>query len=81
MILCVCKAVSDRSIRAAIADGATSIDEVAHRTSAGTDCGVCREDVHALLEDAGIACDAGGCAHCPRRGADRPPSCASMQPP
>ncbi len=42
MFLCICKAVTDRAVKAAIASGAGSIDEVGKCTGAGTDCGSCR---------------------------------------
>jgi bacterioferritin-associated ferredoxin len=67
MILCLCRVVTAKSIKAAIADGAASVDEVAARTQAGTGCGACREEVHALLDEEGITCEGGACADCPRR--------------
>jgi bacterioferritin-associated ferredoxin len=41
MIVCVCKAVSDRHILAAVKDGATRLKEVTRRTGLGTCCGKC----------------------------------------
>jgi bacterioferritin-associated ferredoxin len=41
MIVCVCKAVSDRHIRAAVKDGATRLQEVSRKTGLGTCCGKC----------------------------------------
>jgi bacterioferritin-associated ferredoxin len=41
MIVCVCKAVSDRHIRAAVKDGATRLQEISRRTGLGTCCGKC----------------------------------------
>jgi bacterioferritin-associated ferredoxin len=41
MIVCVCKAVSDRHIRAAVREGATRLQEVSRRTGLGTCCGKC----------------------------------------
>jgi len=49
MIICHCELVTDRGIRAAIADGATSVDAVAGRCEAGTRCGSCRPSIAALL--------------------------------
>ncbi|MBM4359322.1 MAG: (2Fe-2S)-binding protein [Deltaproteobacteria bacterium] len=45
MLVCICKAVSDRDVHRAIAEGARSVDEVARCTGAGTGCGVCRESL------------------------------------
>jgi bacterioferritin-associated ferredoxin len=79
MIVCLCRVVTERSIKAAIADGATSVNDVAERTRAGTGCGSCRGEVHAMLEDAGIACEGGGkCEECPRRGFPDAAGYASM---
>ncbi|MBM4375954.1 MAG: (2Fe-2S)-binding protein [Deltaproteobacteria bacterium] len=43
MLVCICKAVSDRDVARAIAEGAASVDEIARCTGAGTECGSCRE--------------------------------------
>ena len=50
MIVCVCKAVSDRAIARAIAEGAQSVDDVARCTGAGTGCGACRHSVQQALD-------------------------------
>ena len=47
MLICSCKAVSARTVRAAIVDGADSIEAVGRRCGAGTDCGGC----HLLIEE------------------------------
>ena len=47
MLICSCKAVVERTVRAAIADGATTIEEVGRRCGAGTKCGGC----HLLIEE------------------------------
>jgi bacterioferritin-associated ferredoxin len=41
MIVCVCKAVSDRHIRAAVDAGATRLKEISRQTGLGTCCGKC----------------------------------------
>jgi bacterioferritin-associated ferredoxin len=41
MIVCVCKNVSDRTIRARAAEGAT-LGEILEETGAGSGCGTCR---------------------------------------
>jgi bacterioferritin-associated ferredoxin len=41
MIVCVCKAVSDRHIRAAVNAGATRLQEISRQTGLGTCCGKC----------------------------------------
>jgi bacterioferritin-associated ferredoxin len=52
MLLCLCKGVSDRVVRLAVANGAGTIDGVAARCGAGTDCGACRPMIHELIEEA-----------------------------
>ena len=41
MIVCLCKGVSDRDVRAAIDSGSQTVRDVGRRCRAGTDCGAC----------------------------------------
>jgi bacterioferritin-associated ferredoxin len=41
MIICVCKAVSDRHIRSAVNSGIYSVTELSRKTGLGTCCGKC----------------------------------------
>ncbi|SDL25099.1 bacterioferritin-associated ferredoxin [Modicisalibacter muralis] len=41
MYVCLCKSVSDRTIRQAVEEGARSWREVRERTGCGTQCGKC----------------------------------------
>jgi len=41
MIVCVCKAVSDRAIRHAVKQGATSVRDLARELGLGSCCGKC----------------------------------------
>jgi bacterioferritin-associated ferredoxin len=66
MIVCLCKAATDRDIDEAIDGGARSVDEVGEACGAGTSCGSCREYIHGQLEMSGAPC-AGGCEDCPSR--------------
>jgi len=61
MVLCICRAVTDREIDAAVSAGARSVDAVGACCGAGTDCGACREAIEARIQ--------GSCAACPVRGA------------
>lgn len=49
MIVCHCRAVTDRAIRAAVSGGHTSVDAVMQETRAGTCCGGCLPGVEAIL--------------------------------
>ena len=49
MIVCVCKAVSDRHIRAAVTDGAVCMRDLARDLKVGTGCGKCVPDAKATL--------------------------------
>ena len=49
MILCHCEIVSDKCVRTAVENGATSVDEVGRACAAGTHCGGCRPSIATLL--------------------------------
>ena len=49
MIICVCKAVSDRHIRAAVNCGATSLRDLTRELGVGTCCGKCVPEARAIL--------------------------------
>jgi bacterioferritin-associated ferredoxin len=54
MIICVCKAVSDRHIRSAVRGGASSLRDLTRELGVGTCCGKCvpeaRETLFACLD-------------------------------
>lgn len=52
MIICSCRAVSDRTVKAAVASGATTIQDVAARCGAGARCGGCWPALAELLDEA-----------------------------
>jgi bacterioferritin-associated ferredoxin len=60
MVLCICRAITEREIDAAVRAGASSVDAVAACCGAGTDCGACRDAIAERISDS--------CAACPRRG-------------
>jgi bacterioferritin-associated ferredoxin len=49
MIVCVCKAVSDRQIRAAVKAGATSLRDITRELGVGTCCGKCVPEARAAV--------------------------------
>ena len=51
MLVCHCRAVSDRTIREAVQSGAGSCEAVADTCGAGTGCGGCRELVSAIVAE------------------------------
>jgi bacterioferritin-associated ferredoxin len=53
MIVCLCRGIPERTIRAAIADGAASVTEVRRACGAGGDCGACHPMVAELVDEAG----------------------------
>ena len=62
MYVCICYAVPDSAIRACIARGARTVDEVGDACNAGTGCGSCHDHIdvflaaaHAPSEIAGLA--------------------------
>ncbi len=42
MIVCVCAGISERKLRAVVADGATTLKQIERRCGAGAGCGACR---------------------------------------
>jgi bacterioferritin-associated ferredoxin len=64
MIVCLCRRVSDQTIRAARAEGAHTVEAVAAATGAGTCCGCCRGTIAKILAE---PCRAVPCAGCPAR--------------
>ena len=53
MYVCVCHAVSDQKVRAAIEAGATTREAVTHACRAGGDCGACHQTIEDMIEDHG----------------------------
>jgi bacterioferritin-associated ferredoxin len=52
VLVCHCKAVSDRQIGSVVATGASDLRTVARATHAGTGCGGCLQALRALVEQA-----------------------------
>jgi bacterioferritin-associated ferredoxin len=52
MIVCLCLALSDQAIRASIAAGALTLDEVVAACRAGTGCGSCVPVLERMIEEA-----------------------------
>jgi bacterioferritin-associated ferredoxin len=57
MIVCVCKAMSERAIRERIESGARTLEELARETGVTTDCGTCTATVLEMLEEAAAVTD------------------------
>jgi bacterioferritin-associated ferredoxin len=51
MYVCLCHGVTEREIRETIAEGASSVEEIAHCTGAGTRCGTCVNHIARMVED------------------------------
>jgi bacterioferritin-associated ferredoxin len=49
MLVCHCRCVSDRQIRAAICSGAQTVEQVSDLCGAGTGCGGCRELIDEII--------------------------------
>ena len=54
MIVCVCRALSEQVIRAAITRGASTVEEVGTVCRAGTVCGACHPGVERMIDEAGL---------------------------
>ncbi len=49
MLVCICKAVSDRKIREEVRRGARSLMQVRQACNAGTDCGSCTRQIRQII--------------------------------
>ena len=50
MIVCVCHRVSEKKVKQAIANGATSVSDVARTCGAGTECGACCVEIRDMIQ-------------------------------
>jgi bacterioferritin-associated ferredoxin len=67
MYLCHCRAVTGRAVRAAIASGARSIEDIKDTCHAGLGCGGCLRMLQAYLDASlGVNKSADGVDHLPR---------------
>jgi bacterioferritin-associated ferredoxin len=51
MVLCICRALPESTVKQAIEAGADDLDEVAEHCGAGTDCGACHTQIRALIDE------------------------------
>jgi bacterioferritin-associated ferredoxin len=51
MVVCSCRAVSDRTVRAAIGAGARSVEQLTELCSAASDCLGCWPELERLIEE------------------------------
>jgi bacterioferritin-associated ferredoxin len=52
MYVCVCRAVTDKQVEAAIEAGARTVQDVTKACCAGDDCGACHQVIEGMIEDA-----------------------------
>ncbi len=50
MYVCLCQAVRDSEIEAAVAEGHGNLDALAKQLGVGTGCGCCREHAQSLID-------------------------------
>jgi bacterioferritin-associated ferredoxin len=51
VIVCSCRTVSERTVHAALASGATCIEDLAERCGAGSGCGGCWPELERLIHE------------------------------
>lgn len=73
MYVCVCMAVTEAEVEAAIADGATTRDAVTRVCRAGGDCGACHGMIDAKIEDHLEDCAIAAAKGCPGHVQASPP--------
>ncbi|MCO5099636.1 MAG: (2Fe-2S)-binding protein [Burkholderiaceae bacterium] len=67
MIVCICRGVSDREIRAVVSQGASSFAEVRAELGTGECCGKCSRQVRELIDEhapARHSCSTGATCAC-----------------
>lgn len=50
MYVCVCRAITDTDIEAAIEGGVSDLDQLEEHIGVGTGCGTCRETAQTLID-------------------------------
>ena len=70
MYVCVCNAVTEAAIVAALNAGAVCACDVAHRTKAGTDCGSCLDHLAKVCSQYAGPRNSVACSFCPPREAE-----------
>jgi bacterioferritin-associated ferredoxin len=58
VFICACKRISDRTVEAAVASGADTVEEVGARCGAGIRCGGCHPYIQGVLEVRAAASEA-----------------------
>ena len=61
VIVCVCANVSERKLRAVVADGATTLREVRRRCDAGAGCGACHQAIRQCIRECRAETEAAAC--------------------
>jgi bacterioferritin-associated ferredoxin len=51
MYVCICRAVTEEKVKAAIDAGATSVEAVTGVCCAGDDCGACHQTIEDMIEE------------------------------
>jgi bacterioferritin-associated ferredoxin len=51
LFVCICRAVTEDRVHAAIDQGATTTEAVAEATRAGTGCGGCRDYIEDMIDE------------------------------
>jgi len=54
MVVCSCRAVTDRDVRAAILAGAATTEDLGRLCGAGGRCGGCWPTLHRLIDDLSV---------------------------
>lgn len=79
MYVCVCLAVTEAQVEAAIANGATTREAVTKACRAGGDCGACHGMIESKIEDHLEACSvSSGVAGCPAHAPHAPAGSAPL---
>lgn len=53
MYVCICNGITDKQIRAAVAEGVTSLQQLEEKLGVGSQCGSCAEHALSLIAPLG----------------------------
>jgi bacterioferritin-associated ferredoxin len=65
MYVCICRAVTELEVKAAIEGGARTVDAVTGACCAGDDCGACHNTIEDMIEERWGAPAGEGAVHLP----------------
>ena len=51
MIVCLCRGVTERTVKQAVCEGACTVEDIGDHCRAGTGCGACHGDIERIVDE------------------------------